>query len=79
MPIDLNQKIQEFGDNADRVDQWVNDPEKYVDKNGQDVKSIPKLIEELNECIGSSDSCWAGKGSSGYASWNRNNAGRNLD
>lgn len=51
MPIDLNQKIQEFGDNADRVDQWVNDPEKYVDKNGQDVKSIPKLIDELNVSV----------------------------
>ena len=29
MPIDLNQKIQEFGDNADRVDLWVNDPVGY--------------------------------------------------
>lgn len=48
MPIDLNQKIQEFGDNADRVDQWVNDPVGYTDKNGNPVDSIPKLIEDLN-------------------------------
>lgn len=48
MPIDLNQKIQEFGDNADRVDQWVNDPVGYTDKNGNPVDSIPKLIGDLN-------------------------------
>lgn len=51
MPIDLNQKIQEFGDNADRVDQWVNDPVGYTDKNGNPVDSIPKLIEELNVSV----------------------------
>jgi hypothetical protein len=51
MPIDLNQKIQEFGDNADRVDQWVNDPVGYTDKNGNPVDSIPKLIDELNVSV----------------------------